>query len=304
MHACLQKYCLWSGQKVNPSKSSIYFSKNTPRVKAISINAILGFQRIKETARHLGLPLFMGRNKTDNWQHILDSIQKRVTGWKSRVLSKAGRLTLIATIGQAIPAYGMSTNKLPQKVCKAIDGHLRKFWWGTTEAGNPRIHLRAWDCICKPKSVGGLGLRRTNDYNRAFLAKWGWLLISGSTALWAQVLRSKYVKIGTFMDSTAKASDSPLWKAMVGVKDLIMKGACILVGSGSTTNIWRDPWVPKHSSYRPTPICEPGPGFAWVSDFIKPGQRWNLPKLRLAFHEEDVRRILHIPLSATRQEDI
>ncbi|PON59344.1 Ribonuclease H-like domain containing protein [Trema orientale] len=188
-------------------------------------------------------------------------------------------------------------------MCNVVDRQLRKFWWGTNDSGNPKLHLRAWDHICKPKTVGGLGFRRTSDYNRAFLARWSWLLTSGSTALWAQVLRNKYLRIGTFLDAEARASDSAFWKALLGVKDLIHKGACYLVGNGSSINIWRDPWVPKHQAYRPTPTCEPGPGFAWVNDFIMPGQRWNSVKLGEAFCDEDVQRILQIPLSVTTIED-
>ncbi|PON91060.1 RNA-directed DNA polymerase (reverse transcriptase)-related family protein [Trema orientale] len=171
-----------------------------------------------------------------------------------------GRLTLISSVGQAMPTYGMTTNRLPQS-------------WGSNVTGNLRIHLRAWDHICKPKTSGGLGLCRIADYNRAFLVKWAWLLNSGSNALWAQVLRSKYLKAGTMIEATAKASDSVFWKAIIGVNDLLKKGACFIVGDGSTTNIWRDPWVPKHPTFRPNPTINPGPGFVWVVDFILPRPR-------------------------------
>ncbi len=31
---------------------------------------------------------------------------------------------------QAIPTYNMSVFKLPQKLCKEINGLMHKFWWG------------------------------------------------------------------------------------------------------------------------------------------------------------------------------
>ncbi|PON67199.1 hypothetical protein TorRG33x02_265670 [Trema orientale] len=64
-----------------------------------------------------------------------------------------------------------------------------------------------------------------------------------------------------------------MWKAIIGVKDLIQRGACRLIGDGTTTNIWMDPWVPKHPTFKPTPTCDPGPGRAWVSDFICHGSQ-------------------------------
>ncbi|PON43965.1 hypothetical protein PanWU01x14_270100, partial [Parasponia andersonii] len=41
MLKCLHDFCNWIGQKINSQKSSVYFSKNTQRTKAISVNAVL-----------------------------------------------------------------------------------------------------------------------------------------------------------------------------------------------------------------------------------------------------------------------
>ncbi|PON79724.1 hypothetical protein PanWU01x14_009560 [Parasponia andersonii] len=65
----------------------------------------------------------------------------KIASWKSRVVSKADRLTLISSVGQAMPIYGMSSTKLPQSICKGVDELLRKFWWDTNASGNPRLHL-------------------------------------------------------------------------------------------------------------------------------------------------------------------
>lgn len=43
----------------------------------------------------------------------------------------------------------------------------------------------AWDAICKPKDVGGLGIRRLYDMNRALIAKLGWLLLKNPNSLWS-----------------------------------------------------------------------------------------------------------------------
>lgn len=78
--SCLEKYYLWFGQMVSAPKSSVYFSKNTLRIKAIATNKILGFHRIRETSKHLGLPLFHFQNKKAQWQHLIYRVQAKILG--------------------------------------------------------------------------------------------------------------------------------------------------------------------------------------------------------------------------------
>lgn len=40
---CLDKFYSWYGKKVNGFKSTVYFSKNTPRTKATVVNVILDY---------------------------------------------------------------------------------------------------------------------------------------------------------------------------------------------------------------------------------------------------------------------
>ncbi|PON98297.1 hypothetical protein TorRG33x02_058720 [Trema orientale] len=73
-------------------------------------------------------------------------------------------------------------------------------------------------------------MKRSRDFNYVLLARWGWLLLTGSKALWASILRSKYTKEGNFLDTTAKAMDSPFWKALICIQDLIREDAyCVSV---------------------------------------------------------------------------
>lgn len=98
-----------------------------------------------------------------------------MTGWRQKTLSLAGRTVLIKSIAMAIPSYSMQTILLPLGLCDKMDKHIRKFWWGFGEQKRG-LFLRAWDLICTPKLVGGLGLRRMRDMNMAFTTKLGWNL--------------------------------------------------------------------------------------------------------------------------------
>lgn len=84
-------------------------------------------------------------------------------------------------------------------------------------------------------------MRRTRDFNRALITKWGWLLLQDSTARWAEVLRKKYIHFRNYLDVESKSVDSNFWKGLVSVKDLVRKRACKLIGIGEKANIWCDP---------------------------------------------------------------
>ncbi|XP_030494770.2 uncharacterized protein LOC115710550 [Cannabis sativa] len=89
--------------------------------------------------------------------------------------------------------YAMQNTKLSSRLVNKIDGLVRDFWW-RFEKGNHGIHLKAWDKLCLPKSLGGLGFRKTKEMNQAFLAKWGWNILNGSQSLCCRVLTAKYLK--------------------------------------------------------------------------------------------------------------
>lgn len=57
----LKNYCLASGQVVNLSKSSIFFSANTPRYLQRLMSELLGMCFVENPGVYLGLPTIWGR---------------------------------------------------------------------------------------------------------------------------------------------------------------------------------------------------------------------------------------------------
>ena len=68
----------------------------------------------------------------------------------------------------------------------------------------------AWDTICRPKSAGGLGLRKTEAVNAAFQCKLAWRLLHEPSSLWVDLMRYKYLKTSSLLDCSPKPSDSPV----------------------------------------------------------------------------------------------
>ncbi|KAG4924148.1 hypothetical protein JHK82_050010 [Glycine max] len=90
---------------------------------------------------------------------MIDKIKKRLSGWKSRNLSLAGRVTLPQSSLLSILAYIMQITPLPASACKDIENLCQYFIWGSTH-DRRKVHLIFWEDICKPKDkVLGLGFR-------------------------------------------------------------------------------------------------------------------------------------------------
>ncbi|XP_060959386.1 uncharacterized protein LOC133030607 [Cannabis sativa] len=288
---CLEKLCSWSGQQVNKLKTTIFFSKNTPTNMRRDIKEGLGIDYREGCLKYLGLPLFRSRQKDADFNFILDNLTAKLQGWKAKTLSKAGRATLIKSVGLSLPMYAMQTTKLSSRMVNRIDSLVRDFWWGF-EKGNHGIHLKAWDKICLPKSLGGLGFRKTKEMNQAFLAKWGWNILTGNKSLCSQVLIAKYLRGKDFLSCRYKDSDSWFWKSVVKANSILKKGACKLIANGESTEIWSDPWIPHAKGFCPKRRRGAPTNLNRVAELVLNNGRWDLQKLKLLFEQDTIAAIL------------
>lgn len=108
---------------------------------------------------YLGLPTVTGRDKKAQFKGLADRVWNRVQGWEGKILSRAGKETLI----KAIPTYTMSVFQLPVSICDEINRSLARFWGGKT--GGKGIHWRSWEKMCRPKHEGGMGFRELQIFN-------------------------------------------------------------------------------------------------------------------------------------------
>ena len=151
----------------------------------------LGFNISKSFGTYLGVPIVMDGRDKRAFDSLIEKIQSKLAGWKSRTLSLAGRWTLINSVTSTIPTHVMQCCLLPNPTCKKLDKLNRDFLWGDTST-KKRLHLLNWKTVTRPKSEGGLGIKRSRRRNLALLAKRNWELQLGSHSKWAHLLRSKY----------------------------------------------------------------------------------------------------------------
>ncbi|KAL5555798.1 hypothetical protein UlMin_038034 [Ulmus minor] len=99
---CLDTFCSWYGQSFNNHKSNIFFSKNMSGIVEGRLVRILAFERIPILIHYLGLPLFRS-NRIRDFSFLVDKLDRKLVGWKFKLLPKTGRLLLIKAASMAIP---------------------------------------------------------------------------------------------------------------------------------------------------------------------------------------------------------
>ncbi|CAN1860132.1 Putative ribonuclease H protein At1g65750 [Linum perenne] len=170
-------------------------------------------------------------------------MDSKLSGWKRESLSLAGRVTLATAVLNAIPAYSMQTMILPGHICDLMDQRIRSFVWGSEE-GRRKIHLVKWETVCKPKSLGGLGLRSAHYFNQAFILKLAWGILKSPNELWAELLLTKYLKPtpGGLVPRATKRLSS-LWRGIRDVWPVLNDGLQWSIRDGKSTSFWMDKWL-------------------------------------------------------------
>ena len=84
---------------------------------------------------YLGLPLGASYKCKSVWEPVVEKFQRRLAGWKSKLLSKRGRLTLLQSALWSIPIYFMSLFTIPASIPCQLEKIMRDLQWSNNEAG-------------------------------------------------------------------------------------------------------------------------------------------------------------------------
>ena len=199
-----------SGLQLNHAKSKVYMS---PYVEdKVFIAQTLGVSEGSLLVPYLGLPLIStGIHKT-HCQPILQKIKNRISSWKNRLLSKAGRLELIRSVLHSYSIYWCNAFLLPAGLLQDIERLLMNFFWNGTNY--KAMHMVNWDSICKPKDEGGLNLRNIRDWNQACLVQQLWDLLQNKCSLWSQWVSARYLSKELIWEISTRTYHSASWKGI------------------------------------------------------------------------------------------
>ena len=63
------------------------------------------------TVRYLGIPLGANPRGEETWELVIDKIQKKLNGWKGKLLSRVGQHTLIKSVLNNFLMYYLASLK-------------------------------------------------------------------------------------------------------------------------------------------------------------------------------------------------
>lgn len=173
----LDEFCSLTGQKISLAKSKIFFFANTSEEDKERVVQHLGIVETSNLGKYLGFPILHNWRRRNDFQFVVESVQSKLAGWKSKCLSPTGRLVLLKVAVSPMPKYFMQCCKLPARVCDDVDRIVRDFLCRST-SDKKKIHLVGWNKVTNPKELGGLGIFQAKAQNSALLAKLCWRIAS------------------------------------------------------------------------------------------------------------------------------
>ncbi|XP_062028661.1 uncharacterized protein LOC133744595 [Rosa rugosa] len=259
LHECLHiqnvlhDYELASGQQINFSKSSIVFSKRVPEVDKCAMTGFLGVSIEAKHEKYLGLPTYLGRNRTEPFAYIKENLSKKLAGWQGKLLSSAGKDLLIRVVAHALPSYAMSCFLLPKEFCDDLHQMCVRFWWGS-KSNERKIHWMSWERLCRSKEEGGMGFRDLHAHNLALLAKQGWRLLRNPGTLVSRLFKARYFPGSSFLEAPAPNHASACWRGIFAASSVLRGGIRWQKGLFSTKSTYKvafaslHPAISDHSS--------------------------------------------------------
>jgi hypothetical protein len=286
-----------SGQRLNKDKTTVFFSRNTTQEAKEWFTQLSEIPESQRFDTYLGLPALVGKSRVSEFHNITDRVRRRVSDWKTKFLSQAGKEILIKAVVQAIPTYSMSIFLLPKTLCKELNSLMQNFWWGHKE-NDKKIHWMSWEKMGFSKDQGGMGFRDLICFNKALLAKQWWRLLKDPESLTGQILKAKYFKNVPLLSAQLGSRPSYAWRSLLSARELFVDGLIWRVGDGEQIRIWGDRWIPRPSSFSVQTMNSILPRDALVKElFDQDLGGWNSVLIREIFMEEEADVICNLPRS-------
>lgn len=141
----------WLRQKINHNMSSIFIMRNSNSTTKALIAQILPYKPSSSKMKYLVLPTSFTGAENQSFKDLLEKINNKLEGQKTKLLSQTGRTMLIRAVASTIPTYQIQTFKLPKSMCKTLNTSFKNFLWGFPKEKNHNLSLKSWKSISQPK---------------------------------------------------------------------------------------------------------------------------------------------------------
>ena len=111
------------GLKINLSKSVIIPIGEVPELESLAQFFGCGFDSLPSS--YLGLLLGASFKSKVVWEPVMERFRKKLAGWKSVLLSRGGRLTLLKSSLWSLPIYFMSLFTIPVSIARSLEKIMR-----------------------------------------------------------------------------------------------------------------------------------------------------------------------------------
>jgi hypothetical protein len=132
-----------SGLKINFHKSEI-FCYGSARELGREYSEIFGCDMGNLSFRYLGIPMHHRKLRNSDWKEVEERFQKRLSGWKGKMLSVGGRLVLINSVLSNLSMFMLSFFEVPRGVLERLDYYRSRFFW---QSDGHKKKYRLMECI-------------------------------------------------------------------------------------------------------------------------------------------------------------
>ncbi|WRX28903.1 Reverse transcriptase domain - like 10 [Theobroma cacao] len=116
----LRCFQLITGLRINFQRSSLFRVGLEERM-VVEWAGRIGCRMEKFPSKYLGIPLGVKNNSREMWRPVVKKFEARLVGWKGRLLSMGGRVTLIKSILASLLIFYMSLFRMPIKVSQELE---------------------------------------------------------------------------------------------------------------------------------------------------------------------------------------
>ncbi|WVZ88927.1 hypothetical protein U9M48_035394, partial [Paspalum notatum var. saurae] len=215
MKALLCMFEKLSGLKINFHKSKI-FSFGQAKECENDYSELFGCRSGSFPFRYLGLPMHYRKLGNSDRKHIEERFEKRLSGWKGKLLSVGGR-------------------------CPEETGVFRSRFFWQNDRYKKKYHFIKWDQIRQPKEQGRLGIIDLEVQNKCLLSKWLFKL-ANEDGIWQSLIRNKYLKSKPLGSGIKKPGVSHFWAGLMEVKQIFLGLGSFRIGDGTQVRFWEDTW--------------------------------------------------------------